>query len=130
MGQPVCAALVRAGHEVSATDKDPERKADVLACGAAWEDSPALVAATADVLITMLPGPDEVRAAMTGVGGALGALKAGATWIDLTNTVKLLVNLLWFGQAVATAEASWPAPSGTSARSARIAPALGRCPRL
>ena len=179
MGLPMCAALARAGHEVVATDQRGDRKASVLACGAAWQDSPAQAAATADVLITMLPGPAEVQAAMTGAGGALGALAAGATWIDMSSnsppavrplrelalahgvavleapvgggvqaaqegrlrlfvggeasllarhrplleclagpdhiayvgghgagyTVKLLVNLLWFGQAVATAEA-------------------------
>ncbi len=184
MGLPMCAALARAGYEVVATDKRGDRKASVLACGAGWQDSPAQAAATADVLITMLPGPAEVQtamagAAMTGEGGALGALAAGATWIDMTSnspsavrplreqalaqgvavleapvgggvqaaeegrlqlfvggdasllakhrpvleclaspdriahvgghgagyTVKLLVNLLWFGQAVATAEA-------------------------
>jgi 3-hydroxyisobutyrate dehydrogenase len=179
MGTPMCAVLARAGHEVIATDRDAGRKASVLACGASWKGSPAQAAATADVLITMLPGPDEVQAAMAGADGALGALPAGATWIDMTSnspaavrplreaalargvavleapvgggvqaarqgrlqlfvggdagvlakhrplleslarpggiahvgghgagyTVKLLVNLLWFGQAVATAEA-------------------------
>jgi 3-hydroxyisobutyrate dehydrogenase len=132
----------------------------------------------ADVLITMLPGPADVQAAMLGAHGALQALAAGTTWIDMTSnspaaarpvreqavgqgvevleapvgggiaaaaegrlqlfvggepdtierhrallevlgdpgrivhvgghgagyTAKLLVNLLWFGQAVATAE--------------------------
>jgi 3-hydroxyisobutyrate dehydrogenase len=175
----MCATLARTGYEVIATDIDPGRKAGVLACGAGWKDSPAQAAADADVLITMLPGPEEVQAAMAGPGGALSTLVAGATWIDMTSnapaavgplrelalerevafleapagggvqaagqgrlqlfvggdasvlarhrplleslagpgriahvggygagyTVKLLVNLLWFGQAVATAEA-------------------------
>jgi 3-hydroxyisobutyrate dehydrogenase len=131
------------------------------------------------VLISMLPGPGEVRAAMLGETGALKSMAAGTAWIDMTSnspaavrpvreqamkqgvevleapvgggieaagegtlqlfvggeasvverhravlevlgdpgrivhvgghgtgyTVKLLVNLLWFGQAVATAEA-------------------------
>ena len=179
MGLPMCAALARAGHEVIATDERPDREAAVLAGGAAWADSPAQAAATADVLITMLPGPEEVQEAMAGAGGALSALPPGTTWIDMTSnspaavrplrelalarkvavldapvgggvqaardgrlqlfvggdasllakhrpllesltgpgriahvggpgagyTVKLLVNLLWFGQAVATAEA-------------------------
>ena len=179
MGLPMCAALAKAGHEVIATDNRPSQKASVLAGGAAWADSPAQAAASADVLITMLPGPEEVQVAMTGAGGALDALQPGATWIDMTSnspeaarplrelalargvaildapvgggvqaaregrlqlfvggdasllakhrpllesftgpggiahvggpgtgyTVKLLVNLLWFGQAVATAEA-------------------------
>jgi 3-hydroxyisobutyrate dehydrogenase len=156
MGAPVCANLSGAGHEVIAGDTGRP---------------PAEVAAQAEVLITSLPGPDEVRAAML-EGGAAAALPDGATWIDLSTaspevghavadlgvacldapvggdpeaarakalrlfvggdrelfdrhrpllellgeplhvgahgagyTTKLLVNLLWFGHAVATAEA-------------------------
>jgi 3-hydroxyisobutyrate dehydrogenase len=178
MGLPMCATLVRAGYHVAATDKQTERKAQAAACGASWQPTPAQAAAAADVLITMLPGPVEVQAAMLGAHGALKTLAAGATWIDMTSnsaaaawpvqeqavgrgvevleapvgggiaaaaegrlqlfvggdpatverhrallevlgdpgrivhvgghgagyTAKLLVNLLWFGQAVATAE--------------------------
>ena len=175
----MCAALAKAGYEVTATDNRAERKPAALACGAGWRVTPAQAAATASVLISMLPGPREVHAAMLGEGGALTSLAAGATWIDMSSnspaaarpvqeeamqrgvevleapvgggiaaaragtlqlfvggktnvvekhrrmlevlgdperivhvgghgagyTVKLLVNLLWFGQAVATAEA-------------------------
>ena len=179
MGLPMCAALVRAGYQVIAIDKRPECRDAAVACGAAWRDTPAQAAPAANVLITMLPGPVEVRAVMLGAGGALEELAGGATWIDMTSnspsavrpiceqaigqgvqvleapagggiqaaregklqlfvggeadtverhrgllealgdptrivhvgghgagyTAKLLVNLLWFGQAVATAEA-------------------------
>jgi 3-hydroxyisobutyrate dehydrogenase len=175
----MCAALVRAGYKVTATDKRAEREPVAIACGASWQDTPARAASAAGVLISMLPGPCEVRAVMLGETGALKSLAAGATWIDMTSnspvavrpvreqamkqgvevleapagggvaaaregtlqlfvggeasvverhravlevlgdprrivhvgghgtgyTVKLLVNLLWFGQAVATAEA-------------------------
>jgi 3-hydroxyisobutyrate dehydrogenase len=179
MGLPMCAALVRAGYRVTATDKRAEAKEAAVACGATWQDTPARAAAAAGVLITMLPGPREVDAVMLGEAGALNGLAAGAAWIDMTSnspaavrpireqaiekgvevleapvgggiaaaregtlqlfvggeagavdrhrallevlgdpgrivhvgghgtgyTAKLLVNLLWFGQAVATAEA-------------------------
>jgi 3-hydroxyisobutyrate dehydrogenase len=179
MGTPMCAALVRAGYTVTATDKRAERRPAAVACGAGWADTPAQAATAADVLITMLPGAREVHAAVLGETGALASMAAGTTWIDMTSnspsaarplqqqamrrgvevleapvgggiaaarqgtlqlfaggeestlerhrallevlgdpgrivhtggygtgyTVKLLVNLLWFGQAVATAEA-------------------------
>jgi 3-hydroxyisobutyrate dehydrogenase len=179
MGLPMCAALVRAGYQVTAADERAESQADAVACGAAWRDTAAQAAAAASVLITVLPGPGEVRAVMLGAAGALEGLATGATWIDMTSsspsavqpireraiqsgvqvleapvgggiqaardgtlqlyvggdagllerhrallevvgdprrivhvgghgtgyTAKLLVNLLWFGQAVATAEA-------------------------
>jgi 3-hydroxyisobutyrate dehydrogenase len=179
MGAPMCAALVRGGYNVTATDKRAECEPVAIACGASWQDTPAHASAAANVLISMLPGAREVHEAMLGEGGALKSLPAGAAWIDMTSnspaavrpiqeramkqgvevleapvgggiaaaregslqlfvggeasvveryrallevlsapgqivhvgghgagyTVKLLVNLLWFGQAVATAEA-------------------------
>ena len=177
MGAPMCANLVRAGFQVGATDIRPEASSSTG--GAGWFSTAAELAPGVDALITMLPGPQEVVAAMTGPDGALTALPRGSVWIDMTSNspatvapvreralargvevleapvgggppaasagtlqlfvggdtevfrrcrpildvlgdpqrtvrigghgagyiAKLLVNLLWFGQAVATAEA-------------------------
>lgn len=179
MGQPMCANLVRAGYPVLANDLRSDCEEVARECGASWSPSAADVARNVDVLITMLPGPQEVREAMLETGRAIDAMAAGSTWIDMTSnspiavkpirehalargihvleapvgggvpsaragtlklfvggdaevlercrpllqvlgdparivhvgehgtgyTAKLLVNLLWFGQAVATAEA-------------------------
>jgi 3-hydroxyisobutyrate dehydrogenase len=179
MGTPMCANLTKAGYPVTANDIRPERREAARACGARWSADARELAMDADVLITVLPGPQEVRDVMLGPGGLVDALSAGAAWIDLTSnapavvepirdratargidvleapvgggipaakagtlqlfvggeakvfgrllpiletladpdrishvgghgagyTAKLLVNLLWFGQAVATAEA-------------------------
>lgn len=177
---PICARLVRAGYEVTAGDRRTQLEADALARGARWARSSREVAAAADVLVTVLPGPAEVQDALLCPDGALSGLHAGATWIDMSTcspgvgralaeraqeqgvrcldapvgrnvaasaepgslqvlvggepnlveeqrellaaaagsaevrhvggngagyTTKLLINLLWFGQAVATAEA-------------------------
>ncbi len=56
-----------------------------MACGATWRATPAQAAIAAGVLITMLPGPREVQAAMLGEAGALKGLAARATWIDMTS---------------------------------------------
>jgi 3-hydroxyisobutyrate dehydrogenase len=175
----MCARLAQGGYDVIATDRDPQRRPDAERATARWQPTNAGAAAEADVLITMLPGPDAVSDAMTGREGALGTLSPRATWIDMSSTdpavgrtlvdraadhqircldapvgggpleatngtlrlfvggdardirrhrrlletladpdriihvgphaagytTKLLVNLLWFGQAVATAEA-------------------------
>ncbi len=83
MGLPICANLVRAGYEVIAGDERAERERDVRAAGAAWAGETPLVAAAAEVLITMLPGPEEVRSAMA---LALPALAPQTTWIDMTSS--------------------------------------------
>ena len=179
MGVPICANLVRAGYRVQAGDRRPEAAELATRCGAQWVSQIARLAAESDVLITVLPGPGEVRELMLGPSGVLEVLRRGTTWIDMTSnspaamteiqqtllargvqvleapvgggvaaatqgtlqvlvggdaevfarqrdlleilgdpgrvihvggygsgyTVKLLINLLWFGQAVATAEA-------------------------
>jgi 3-hydroxyisobutyrate dehydrogenase len=179
MGMPMCANLVQAGYAVTAGDVRPGREPEVTACGARWGGDAAGAAAGADVLITMLPGTQELTEVMLGPGGVLTVLPPEATWVDMTSTdpavgrelaaaargrgislleapvgggvpaaaagtlqlfvggdavllekyrallevladparithvggtgmgytAKLLVNLLWFGQAVATAEA-------------------------
>jgi 3-hydroxyisobutyrate dehydrogenase len=86
MGLPMCANLVRAGYQVTASDARGELEGAVLGCGARWRDTSSAAAAEAEVLFTMLPGPDEVREAMLGPGGALAALPASATWIDMTSS--------------------------------------------
>jgi 3-hydroxyisobutyrate dehydrogenase len=173
MGLPMCTNLARAGYEVIAGDERPEREQEARAVGASWAGEAQLVAAAAEVLVTVLPGSDELREAMA---LAIPTLGPGTTWIDMTSssaavgrelgararergvecldapvgggvaaaaagtlqlfvggeaqtverhrrllevlgsiehvgdhgagyTTKLLVNLLWFGQAVATGEA-------------------------
>jgi 3-hydroxyisobutyrate dehydrogenase len=174
----MCANLVAAGQAVTAGDAYAELGQAVLQCGGRWRATLAEVAADADLLITMLPGPREVSEVMA-ESGVLAAMLPTAVWIDMSSsrpaagrelataarvrgvgvldapvgggvpaartgklqifvggdaavldrcrpvmealadsqriihvgangagyTVKLLVNLLWFGQAVATSEA-------------------------
>lgn len=178
MGVPICTNLVRAGYRVQAGDRQPEAAEQAVRCGARWVPELTRLAAETDVLITVLPGPGEVRELMLGADAVAKALRSGATWVDMTSnsptaateirkavldrgahvldapvgggvaaawhgtlqllvggeaqvvaqhrtllevlaspgrllhvggygagyTAKLLINLLWFGQAVATAE--------------------------
>jgi 3-hydroxyisobutyrate dehydrogenase len=85
MGLPMCASLVAAGYQVTAADARADREENARACGARWCAEPAQLARRAEVLITMLPGPREVAEVMTGPGGVLAALPAGAVWIDMTS---------------------------------------------
>ena len=45
----------------------------------------AIGAAGADVLVTVLPGPGQVRDLMLGSGAVATALRGGTTWIDVTS---------------------------------------------
>jgi 3-hydroxyisobutyrate dehydrogenase len=85
MGLPICANLVRAGHLVTAGDVRADLESAVAGCGARWAGTSAEVAEQAEVLITVLPGVQELRDVMLLPGGVLAALLPTATWIDMTS---------------------------------------------
>jgi 3-hydroxyisobutyrate dehydrogenase len=86
MGLPMCANLAQAGYDVVAGDMHAELEGAVIACGAHWGGTGIEVAAVADVLITMLPGTQELHDMMLAPGGVLAAMPASATWIDMGST--------------------------------------------
>lgn len=47
LGLPMCAVLVEARYEVTATDERADAQADAAVCGASWQNSPAEAAAEA-----------------------------------------------------------------------------------
>lgn len=86
MGAPMCDQVVRAGFDVTAFDLRADALAGAREQGAAIAASAAGCAAAADVLITMLPGPDQVEDVLLGSGRALGALAEGALAIDMSTS--------------------------------------------
>ncbi|HEX3489161.1 MAG TPA: NAD(P)-dependent oxidoreductase [Streptosporangiaceae bacterium] len=84
MGLPMCARLAAAGYQLTAADVRPQQEMARRA-GARWASSPAAAAAEADIVLTMLPGPGEVREAMTGAGGVLEAMRPGTIWLDTSS---------------------------------------------
>ncbi|MCX4571832.1 NAD(P)-dependent oxidoreductase [Streptomyces sp. NBC_01571] len=93
MGEPLCAGLVRAGYRVRACDVLAERREAALSHGALAPDSAAAAAAGADVLLTVLPGPVEVAAAVD--DAVLGALAPQATWIDMSSNTPTGAEPCW-----------------------------------
>jgi 3-hydroxyisobutyrate dehydrogenase len=79
MGGPIAAAL-SSHFSVGVFDTDPVRGSAVPA--ARRFGSAEALAAASDVLVTVLPGPVELREA---VSAALPRLRAGSLWIDLTS---------------------------------------------
>jgi 3-hydroxyisobutyrate dehydrogenase len=87
IGLPVCSNLVRAGYAVIASDRRPEREEDARAAGAEWATGTEAVANVADVLVTVLPGSEELREVMA---AAASTMRAGTTWIDMTSSSPLV----------------------------------------
>ncbi|MEU4194191.1 NAD(P)-dependent oxidoreductase [Kribbella sp. NPDC026611] len=79
IGLPVVRHLAAAGHAVRVHDVRPEVRKAALQAGASWAEEPA----TADLVVTVLPGSPELRTLMLSPGGLLDQLDG--TWVDLTS---------------------------------------------
>ncbi|MGY5116217.1 NAD(P)-dependent oxidoreductase [Streptomyces sp. 900105755] len=92
MGTPLCGRFVTAGHAVTAFDLRPEREEAVRSLGADWASSVTAAAAGADVLVTVVPGPDEAEAALR--DAVFSVLASGAVWIDMTSNAPAVAEVL------------------------------------
>ena len=86
MGASMCGHLLQAGHPVTLTTRTRSKAQGLLAGGAAWAESPAEVAAAADVVFVMVGYPSEAEEVVLGVDGALAALEPGGLLVDMTTS--------------------------------------------
>ncbi|MGH9243266.1 MAG: NAD(P)-dependent oxidoreductase [Acidimicrobiales bacterium] len=84
MGRLMATNLAGAGVPLTVYNRTTpvaEEFAATVGCG--WATTPAEAAAAADVIITMLADGDALIEVLSGRGGALGALRAGAIVVDM-----------------------------------------------
>jgi 3-hydroxyisobutyrate dehydrogenase-like beta-hydroxyacid dehydrogenase len=85
MGIALTEALLAAGWSVRCYDIRPEPVTAMVAKGAEAADSARALAAASDVVLTFLPGPNEVRAvALDPELGVLAGLRPGAAMLDMS----------------------------------------------
>lgn len=91
MGAPMARRLVDAGHDVAVVDKSEDRVRALVGAGARAGNSPAAVAAVADVVFASLPSGAALEAAVLDPrAGALDAMRTGTVFVDLsTNSHRL-----------------------------------------
>ena len=94
MGNPMAVNLVKAGYDVSVFDRITDKTNNLVQLGAQRVATLAEGASHADVVITSLPGPPQVREVMLGEGGIIAAMRSGATIIDTTTSAVDLVKEL------------------------------------
>jgi len=86
MGASMCGHLVAAGHEVVVTSRTRSKAEGLVAAGATWADTPAGVADGADVVLSMVGYPTDVREVLLGPEGALTTAREGAVLVDMTTS--------------------------------------------
>ena len=86
MGSPMCGHLQQAGYHVTVFTRTRNKASHLLTMGAAWADSPAAVAEQADVVISMVGFPTDVREVYLGKHGVLSKTRSGMVLVDMTST--------------------------------------------
>lgn len=86
MGFPIAERLLDRRRDLVVFDVDPGRVEKLVRLGAAGASSPAVVAAMAQTVLLVLPGPNEVREALLESGGLLHATTRPGLIVDMTTS--------------------------------------------
>ena len=91
MGAGMAANLIKAGYNLIVNDLNRQQAQGLEAQGATFKDSASAVAESCDVVLSMLPHNDAVKAVGLGPGG-LGEASSGAkVWIDFSSIDKMTI---------------------------------------
>jgi 3-hydroxyisobutyrate dehydrogenase-like beta-hydroxyacid dehydrogenase len=88
MGSGMAANLIKAGYRLVVTDLNRAQAAALEGQGAKFVDSPQAVAESCELVLSMLPNNDAVRAVGLGHGGLAGANGGANEWIDFSSIDK------------------------------------------
>ncbi len=86
MGASMCGHLIDAGYDVSVFSRTRSKADPLVDRGATWAADPAAVAADADIVLSIVALPTDVRSVMLGEHGAVAAAKPGAVVVDMTTS--------------------------------------------
>jgi len=86
MGSHMCRNVTTAGHEVTAYDLDRRAVRAAVRTGARGAKSLPECLEGAELLITSLPGPPQVRFVLCGPDGAIARMDAGALVIEMSTS--------------------------------------------
>jgi 3-hydroxyisobutyrate dehydrogenase-like beta-hydroxyacid dehydrogenase len=82
MGKPMAQNLLRAGFPLTVWNRTKAKADDLVSGGAKLAADPREAAAQADVLMTIVSDPPALEEVLFGKGGAMSALRKGATLVD------------------------------------------------
>jgi 3-hydroxyisobutyrate dehydrogenase len=93
MGNPMCANLVSAGHDVTVTDLARSAAENLIEAGATWAATAKEAAEGAEIVFMSLPAPPDVEKVTTAADGVLAGMQGG-TLIDLSTNSPTMVQSL------------------------------------
>jgi 3-hydroxyisobutyrate dehydrogenase-like beta-hydroxyacid dehydrogenase len=84
MGGGIARRLADAGYDVTGWNRTKAKAQPLLDTGLGWADTPRQLAASSDVLFTMLTDSRALDATANGDEGILAGLRPGTVWADLS----------------------------------------------
>jgi 3-hydroxyisobutyrate dehydrogenase len=127
MGRSMASHLIDAGFTTHIFTRTKERARELLQKGAHWHDSPGEVAKAADVIITIVGYPADVREVYLGEEGILRHCRKGSLLIDMTtSSPRLAVEIYEKARAANVKSLDAPVSGGDiGAREARLSIMVG-----
>jgi len=86
MGAHMCSHILRAGHDVCVHTRTRAKASLLESLGAGWCDTAADVAASSDIVFTMVGYPHEVENLYLKAGGLLDKARRGTVFVDMTTS--------------------------------------------
>jgi 2-hydroxy-3-oxopropionate reductase len=94
MGAFMAGNLLEAGHELVVHNRTRTKAERLAQHGARVADSLREVAEGSDVIVTMLPGPPQVKEVVAGEGGLLEGAREGSLIMDMSTSSPILAQEL------------------------------------
>jgi 3-hydroxyisobutyrate dehydrogenase-like beta-hydroxyacid dehydrogenase len=88
MGSGMAANLIKAGHKLIVNDLRREQCKSLESQGALFKESPQAVAESCEIVLSMLPYNEAVRAVGLGSGGLHEADRGAKLWVDFSSIDK------------------------------------------
>jgi 3-hydroxyisobutyrate dehydrogenase len=86
MGTSMCGHLLAAGYPIVVYSRTRSRAAGLVERGARWASSPRELAASSDVVFTIVGYPKDVREVILGTDGVLAGSRPGTIIVDMTTS--------------------------------------------
>jgi 3-hydroxyisobutyrate dehydrogenase len=86
MGRSMCQHLMGKGYAATVYNRTRAKAQPLLDAGAAWADTPKLVAERSDVVFAIVGFPKDVREVFLGPHGALAGSRPGMVLVDMTTS--------------------------------------------
>lgn len=95
MGKSIVKHFLAAGHDVAVYNRTKSKTDELVANGAIWQETPAAVAATSEIIFSMVGYPSDVEEIYYGANGIFSATVTGKLLVDLTTSTPTLAERIY-----------------------------------